>query len=126
MIKFIQDNPLLSIVDHEDAELSNKFQMHRFYEFYDTTIDASRTNKLVYFEFDMKDCLDLEKRRQKMTKVLNYSLTHVTLKKVKALKWFARVVIFKNKDQICSIESFINNGLGNVSYTYEFDTAYSK
>ena len=53
-------------------------------------------------------------------------MTHVILNEVKALKWFARVVIFKIKDETCSIKSLINKGLGNVSYTYEHDTANSK
>ncbi len=53
LIKFIDDNPLSSIVDLEDAEFADKLQISRFFAFYDTNFDASRTNRLVYFEFDM-------------------------------------------------------------------------
>ena len=56
-----------------------------------------------------------------MLDVLDYGLHNVTVRKVNALAWFARVIIFK-KDKPYGIRSYTNDGKGNFSYTFEFDS----
>ena len=57
LIRFIQDNPTESIIDLEDVAFDNdQIKIHRFFAYFDESYDLSKTNWLVYFEFDAKVC----------------------------------------------------------------------